>query len=308
MPFGKFLDKATAKIQEELRKNNINIPGSSSSSSASPAGPPPVPANKPSFGSAPPPPPAQPYFQANFSPEVPVNSQVKHEQGDWGWGNNELQNYTDSPENSFHTPHGLVLRAIAGQGKYTSARLRVHHTLARQNGYLEATISAPSARGIWPAFWLLPSEPFNWPVDGEVDIMEHWNGETENHCCLHWGHFHGEDMAKHKVCETNIPQITSAHTYGFAWDQPPGGEGGRMIWYIDGRPVMKASRPAGTRRLEDFQVILNIAVGGNVNKGAVPADGVYDMCVHELKMSESVPGGQGRFESDWGFTTEGHGY
>jgi hypothetical protein len=60
--------------------------------------------------------------------------------------------------------------------------------------------------------------------------------------------------------------------------------------------------------MEDFQVILNIAVGGNVNKGAVPADGAYDMCVHELKMCESPEGGWGRFEGDWQHVKEGHGY
>lgn len=295
MGFSKFLDKATQKIQETLRDDNA---------------PPPIPSgSKPNASYQPSP----IYYRLDSSPSTAVNTQVKHEQGDWGWGNNELQNYTDSPENSFHTPNNiLVLRAVIASGKpdnkYTSARLRVHHTLARQNGYVEATISAPCARGIWPAFWLLPSEPFNWPVDGEVDIMEHWNAETENHCCLHWGHFHGEDMAKHKVCETQIPNITQPHVYGFAWDQPPCGEGGRLIWYIDGRAVMKASRPQGTRRMEDFQVILNIAVGGNVNKGAVPADGIYDMAIHELKMCEGPPGGMQRFEQDWQQTREGHGY
>jgi beta-glucanase (GH16 family) len=235
---------------------------------------------------------------------------VKHECGDWGWGNNELQNYTDSPENSFHTQNNvLVLRAVVNGGKpdnkYTSARLRVHHTLARQNGYVEATISSPCAKGIWPAFWLLPSEPFKWPEDGEMDIMEHWNADPTNHCCLHWGHFHGEDMKKHQVHEQKISNITQPHVFGLAWEQPPGGEGGRLIWYIDGKAVMKASRPAGTRRMEDFQVILNIAVGGNVNNGAVPNDGTYDLAVHELKMCDHVPG---KFESDWQRTKEGHGY
>ena len=295
MGFSKFFDKVTDKIQETFRDDD---------------GPPPVPsASKPSgpLTAAP------EYFRANFSQGTQVNSQVKHECGDWGWGNNELQNYTDSPENSFHTPDNkLVLRAVIANGrpdnKYTSARLRVHHTLARQNGYVEATISSPCAKGIWPAFWLLPSEPFNWPVDGEVDIMEHWNADPTNHCCLHWGHFHGEDMSKHKVHEEKIQNITQPHVFGLAWEQPGSGDGGRLIWYIDGRPVMKAWRPWGTRRMEDFQVILNIAVGGNVNNGAVPDDGTYDLVVHELKMCEGPPGGMEMFEHDWQHTAEGHGY
>lgn len=301
MGFSKYLDKASAKLQEELQKRNVNVP-------------PQIPfSTKPTASSASAPP-AETYYRLDTSPVNPVSQEIKHELGDWGWGNNELQNYTDRPANSFHTDsNSLVLRAIIdstrqGSDRYTSARLRVKHTLARQNGYLEATISAPSAGGIWPAFWLLPSEPFNWPVDGEVDIMESWNGIPTNHSCLHWGKFEGADMKKHIVQETTINDIPNRHVYGFAWTQPPSGEGGRCLWYIDGRAVMKADRPAGTRRLEDFQVILNIAVGGNVNQGVTPADGQYDMVVYELKMCESVPGGMDRFEADWRSCRGGHGY
>jgi beta-glucanase (GH16 family) len=298
MPFSKFLDKIQDKIQEHIppQIQNASKP------------PPPIPT-----GSKPSSTPVPTFWRADFSPSTAVATNVKHECGDWGWGNNELENYTNTPENSFHTQgNGLVLRAVIGSAKpsdkYTSARLRTHQTLQRRCGYLEATISAPSAKGIWPAFWLLPAEPFNWPVDGEIDIMEAWNGDKTNHCCLHWGHFAGEDMAKHRVCETEISGITKPHVYGFAWDQPEHGDGGRLIWYIDGRPVMKGTRPNGTRRMEDFQVILNVAIGGNVCNGAVPKDGVYDMTVHELKMCDSPNGGWEGFERDWPRTREGHGY
>ena len=147
------------------------------------------------------------------------------------------------------------MRALVQNGSYTSARLTSHQTLSRPRGYLEATTLPPSAPGIWPAYWMLPCEPFNWPGDGEVDIMESWNGEKKNHSCLHWGHYNGEDSQKHKVIQTPLTDLTtSPHTYGFAWIEEDGIPDwrGRLIWYIDGRPVMKSNIPAGSRRMEDY--------------------------------------------------------
>lgn len=255
-----------------------------------------------------------PYWKADFSPATPVSTNFKHETGDGGWGNNELENYTCDPTNSFHTDrHELVLRAVIAsnqpdnKNRYTSARLTSHQLLDRRQGYIEATVTAPSARGIWPAFWLLPQEPFKWPEDGEIDIMESWNAETMNHACMHWGHFNGEDSQKHRVVETSISNIRATHIYGFAWEQPEAGDGGRCVWYIDGKAVMKASKPPGTRRFEGWRIILNIAVGGNVCSGEVPSDGCYDFVVHELKMCDGPSGGGWqRFEKDWSKAKEGH--
>lgn len=100
-----------------------------------------------------------------------------------------------------------------------------------------------------------------------------------------------------------------AINYEFAWDQPGGQAGrGRMIWYIDGRPVMKADVPAGTRPLREMTILLNIAMGGNVCKGQVPADGWYDMVVVNMAMKSDLDGGWERFDRDWGFTPNGNTY
>jgi beta-glucanase (GH16 family) len=233
------------------------------------------------------------------------------ETGAHGWGNNESQNYTSSPENSFFTPDNkLVLRAIANSSssgdKFTSARLFTHKKLDRQRGCLSAVITAPCAPGIWPAFWLLPADPFSWPNDGEIDIFESWNGDCVNHSCLHWGHYNGEDWNKHRVVETPIPSMGhEAHKFDLAWEQGEDGRGGRLVWYIDGNAVMKASIPEGTRRMSDWRIILNVAMGGNVCGGRLPANGVYDFVVHELKMEEGPSAGWGQFGVDWERTREG---
>lgn len=198
------------------------------------------------------------------------------------------------------TPDGkLVIRALANSGappeqKYTSARLVSRKTLGQDKGVLTATILSPCAEGIWPAFWLLPKEPFSWPTDGEIDIAETWNGDHENHTCLHWGQHH--EPQKHRVLGTKIPDMHARPvTYEFAWD-----ERGRMIWYIDGRPVMKGQMPEGTRPLREMTVLLNVAMGGNVCGGKVPRDGWYDMVVFGIGVKgELEHGGWGRFEGDW---------
>lgn len=79
-----------------------------------------------------------------------------------------------------------------------------------------------------------------------------------------------------------------------------------MVWYIDGKPVMKAGIPDGTRRLSEYRIIVNVACGGNVCAGKVPADGTYDLVVHELRFEDQPPGGWRGFESAWNSAPEGH--
>lgn len=222
----------------------------------------------------------------------------------------------------------LVIRAISRPShpdaaqKYTSARLVSRPTLSRPSGSLITNISLPCAPGIWPAFWLLPREPFTWPHDGEVDIAETWNGDGINRSCVHWGFFTGEDATKHRSIETAVQGMpTRPVKFEFAWIEAQhagsgsGGEKpGRMMFWIDDRAVMKAYIPTGIRAMSDFQIVINIAMGGNVCQGRTPAEGSYDFVVHEIKICEEpqVEGNSGgmangweRFERDWRTTPEG---
>ncbi|GAM89653.1 hypothetical protein ANO11243_076920 [Dothideomycetidae sp. 11243] len=267
--------------------------------------------------------PQQPYWRPDTNS---ISASFKHELGAHGWGNAEAQNYTDSEGNSFTSPQGIHIRALASSSnpqadqKFTSARLSSHQTLARDRGVLSARITGPVAKGIWPAFWLLPADPFVWPTDGEVDIFEAWDGVATNHSCLHWGFFDGNDWDKHRVIETGLGDRILAQgetrrapkfqhqgaaervgwqpggmgtgdgvLFEFAWDDTPGK--GRLVWYIDGQPVMKAAKPAGTRPMRDFRIIMNVAMGGNVCKGRLPDDGSYEMVVRDLGMYDSRAGG-----------------
>jgi beta-glucanase (GH16 family) len=248
-------------------------------------------------------PPSQPYWTAKWD----LINGWRHETGASGWGNQELQEYTNDQRNAYVDGSSLVMKAIVEPGRITSARLTSHKTLERDRGYLVARITAPSAKGIWPAFWMLPKEPFSWPTDGEVDIMESWNGLPVNHSCLHWGQYDGPDHDKHRVLDTNVNDISApdGHKYGFAWDE----NARRMMWYIDDRPVMRCDIPRDMRRkLREFQIKLNIATGGNVMQGISPDNGEYEMRIHEMDLFEAAPGGWEHFEREYGRVLEGHGY
>lgn len=78
-----------------------------------------------------------------------------------------------------------------------------------------------------------------------------------------------------------------------------------MVWYIDGAPVMKADIPSGTRPMADFRIIINVAMGGNVCGGQLPADGSYDLVLSDMKMVDSPLGGWGQFEQDCNRAKEG---
>ncbi|KAI1332100.1 concanavalin A-like lectin/glucanase domain-containing protein [Xylariaceae sp. FL0255] len=264
------------------------------------------------------------YWRPIFKPEVPVDKEFDHRLGHgepWGWGNNELQNYTAEKTNSFHTADGkLVVRAISlpihpdPDARFTSARLVSKATLGRRDGCLTAWMTLPCAEGIWPAFWLLPREPFVWPHEGEIDIAESWNGDRENHSCLHWGFYNGEDAQKHLVRTTHIPDMPQRPVrFDFVWQCSTTGVrhdgksegGGRLVWYIDGRPVMRNVMPPGTRLIEDWVVLFNVAMGGNVCQGKQPRDGSYDMVIHGMQMSELPDGGWAKFDHDWEHCADG---
>jgi beta-glucanase (GH16 family) len=153
--------------------------------------------------------------------------------------------------------------------------------------------------GVWFAFWLLPKAPFTWPGDGEIDICEGWDGISESGACLHWGHFNGEDWDKHRVQKRTFSG--DCHHYGFAWDCKEK----KLLWFTDGRPTMKAAIPKGIRDMKEFQILLNVAQGGNVMQSAPDMPSSSEMIVTDLKMYKEIPGGWKHFKSLYKSAKEG---
>ncbi len=184
-----------------------------------------------------------------------------------GWGNNELQYYR--AENA--TVSGGLLTITARQqsfgGKaYTSARLRSRGLADFTYGRIEMRAKLPIGRGLWPAFWMLPTNsPYgNWPVSGEIDIMEYVGHQpSQVFGTLHYGN---PDQI-YSSSATSLPSGTfhdGFHTFAIEW------EPNRIRWLLDGvQYACKSnwiSSAAGYPAPFDkpFHMLLNLAVGGNL--------------------------------------------
>ena len=183
------------------------------------------------------------------------------------WGNNELQYYR--AENA--TVAGGLLTITARQqsfgGKaYTSARMRSLGLADFTYGKIEMRAKLPIGRGMWPAFWMLPTNsPYgNWPVSGEIDIMEYVGHQpSQMFGTLHYGN----PTQIFSSSATTLPLGTfhdGFHTFGIEW------EPNQIRWLLDGvQYACKSnwiSSAAGYPAPFDkpFHMLLNLAVGGNL--------------------------------------------
>jgi len=219
--------------------------------------------------------------------------------GGWGWGNGEVQFYTDRPENA-RVENGLLV-IEARQEKYensyyTSARLLTQGLQAFQYGRVEARIKVPSGVGTWPAFWMLgdnfgratedPNQS-NWPNVGEIDIMEYVGREPD----LVVGTVHGPGYAGAggltKWNRQDYPIADNFHTFSIEWDS----EGIR--WFYDGAPYYDLGRDAVVDREwvfdQPFFIILNLALGGTLG-GNISLDTEFpqNLYVDYVRVYQSV--------------------
>lgn len=189
------------------------------------------------------------------------------EQGIPGWGNNELQYYTDRPENVVIEDGMLKITAIQesfeGLG-YTSARLLSKGKFQQKYGRFEARIKLPWGQGLWPAFWMLGDDnngAVSWPQRGEIDIMENRGSEpTIINGTLHGpGYSGGESITKPYELE-NDRYDTDFHVFGIEWGE------NYVNFYVDDvlyNQLTPADVPGEWVFDNEFYIIMNVAVGGN---------------------------------------------
>lgn len=195
-------------------------------------------------------------------------------QGIPGWGNNELQFYTDRPDN-VKVENGVLLitaREEFYQGSnYTSARLTTQGLFEQKYGRFEARIKVPYGKGYWPAFWLLGNDcgVNPWPACGEIDIMENVGDEpTVVFGSMHGpGYNAGESISKEYELENNRFD-SEFHIFGIEWSP------NRINYYVDDvlyqsitpEDVEEETDGEGVWVFNDrpFYIILNVAVGGNL--------------------------------------------
>jgi len=117
------------------------------------------------------------------------SSRWRFQTGGGGWGNDEMQVYTDSPDNvSLDGAGNLAISARGSSAdRITSARITTQDSVEFTTGRAEARIKLPAGTGLHPAFWLLGSniDEVGWPAAGEVDIIETLNDAAEYHTGIH---------------------------------------------------------------------------------------------------------------------------
>ena len=204
----------------------------------------------------------------NAPPNTPPDpAKWSYERGDGGWGNGELEVYTNSPENVFQDGKGhLVIRAAkTSAGIFTSARIHTKGKFALRYGKIEARIKVPRGQGMWPAFWMLGNDDseVGWPKCGEIDIMENIGKEPSLvHGTVHGPGYSGS-RAISSTYEVSVgrPLADDFHIYSVEWSP------NSIKFFLDGTAyttITPTSLPKGATWVYDhpFFLILNLAVGG----------------------------------------------
>jgi beta-glucanase (GH16 family) len=203
----------------------------------------------------------------NGAPGSPVDpAKWVYDTGGDGWGNQELEVYTESRANSHLDGEGhLAIKALrTADGKFTSARLKTAGKFSFQYGRAEARIKIPFGQGIWPAFWMLGTDIASkgWPESGEIDIMENIGKEPDTvHATVHGpGYSGGKGISK--AFQMGAKRFADDyHVYAVDWAPE------RLDFLVDGhvyQTLTPASLPAGAKWVYDhpFFLLLNVAVGG----------------------------------------------
>lgn len=188
-----------------------------------------------------------------------------------GWGNNELEYYTERAENSYIDDGNLVIKAVReipfylGAHRYTSARMVTKFKGDWTFGRVDVRAKLPVGQGMWPAIWMLPTDNAygGWPKSGEIDIMEN-TGDKPNDVfgTIHYGHdFWRFDSQYYDVDTINFSQ--DFHVYSVIWTEQC------IQFQVDGNdvgvPNTRSSVLPTTYPFDQrFHLILNVAVGGNL--------------------------------------------
>jgi len=193
--------------------------------------------------------------------------------GGGGYGNHELESYTNRPVNAHQQDGHLVITALKETytgpdgitQPYTSARILTKGLFSQAYGRFEARMKLPTGKGIWPAFWLLGSniDSDPWPKSGEIDIMENIGNPTEVHSTLHGPGYSGAHPITAKFTLPAGEDVnTSFHVYSVEWTPDD------IKFFFDDDLISlrsPANLPPGTRWVFDhpFFIILNLAAGGD---------------------------------------------
>jgi beta-glucanase (GH16 family) len=203
-----------------------------------------------------------------FDTDGPLNNEIWNYEigtGNNGWGNNELQYYTDRKENVTVQNGVLIITAKEEDyngSSYTSARIITKGEY--EYGRFEARIRLPYGQGIWPAFWLLGADcgpAVVWPECGEIDIMEYRGQEpTKIHGSVHGNGYSGGEAITKSYSLMNDRFDTGFHVFGIEWAPK------YINFYVDDvlyNQITPADVTGEWAFDHPFNIIINLAVGGS---------------------------------------------
>ena len=225
------------------------------------------------------------------------------------WGNNEKQYYLE--ENAYVEDTVLIIKSQAIDYQYTdcngnpllanglSARINTENKFEFTHGRVEASIKMDRARGLWHAFWMLPSNPIQpWPLSGEIDILEYYKDGNEDNI-VHNVHFKGpspgistfigtpEDFDLENFFDDANTFFNSFHLYALEWDNE------RIKWFIDNTQILqvdKEDHPLLEETWpfdEPFHLIFNTALGGTLG-GEINFWGSKEMQVDYVRVYQKT--------------------
>ena len=216
---------------------------------------------------------------------------INDDPGTWGWGNNELEHYTDS-ERNVYVQNGVLNLTAYNEPKsfpqdpnryaqYSSGKITTENKFSFKYGRIDFRAKLPSGNGLWPALWLLPNDDTygTWAASGEIDVMEARGrvpGATSG--AIHFGGtWPANTYMDGAYSFSNGERFdTDFHTYSLVWEED------MLKWYVDGELFFFAnsdqwySTASNSKRApfdKEFYIIMNLAVGGWFDNGVVPGEG-----------------------------------
>ncbi len=184
-----------------------------------------------------------------------------------GWGNNELQYYSDRSEN-IQIKDGkleITARKEAYNGSsYTSAKIHTKGIFQTTFGRFEARIKLPFGQGLWPAFWLLGDDSNGtviWPAIGEIDIMEYRGQQpTIIHGTIHGPGYSGGNGVTDSYALSSGRFDSDFYIFAVEWGTD------YIEYYVNdilyNRITPKDANGDWVFNDNEFYIILNMAVGG----------------------------------------------
>ncbi len=219
-------------------------------------------------------------FSDEFATDgAPDPSKWSYDLGAGGWGNGELQTYTNNPANAVVQGGNLVITAVRNGNSYTSARLKSENKYEFRYGKVEFRAKLPAGAGTWPALWMLGQNyaTNTWPACGEIDIMEHKGFEPNIiHGTVHYTGRSAGNAVTSRITATNVS--STYHIYKVIWSPQS------IRFYVDNVLFHSVLNTNSLPFNSDFFLIMNVAMGGTFGGPVDPAFTQSSMSVDYVRV------------------------